>query len=311
MAIETTNSSSAPTIVPSSSPTSTTTTTTITSTTPHITSIHHLISVKLDHHNYLLWLAQFKPLLKGYGLEGFVDGSHPCPPRLLNPTDTDINPSYTQWQQQDQILLGWLLSSLTDPILAQVAGISTSSEVWVALERQYASKSRARIMQLRRELQTIRKGSQTMQQYFLKAKQLADSLASSGHPIQPSDLQQIILAGLDSAYDAIVTTLTTTVVDTSMDDFYAHLLAFDMRVEAQTAALHQIPVANVATQQRHTNSRSYTSLSSQPPRSYPHQSGNRNQNTNRNRNRSNATMSRPNPNTSVPCQICGLSNLWA
>ncbi|KAL5727460.1 hypothetical protein ACHQM5_000655 [Ranunculus cassubicifolius] len=122
MAIETTNSSSSNTIAPSSSPT-----TTVAPTTPHITSIHHLISVKLDHQNYLLWLTQFKPLLKGYGLEGYVDGSNACPPRILNPTDTDINPAYTNWQQQDQILLRWLLSSLTDPVLGFVEILHSES----------------------------------------------------------------------------------------------------------------------------------------------------------------------------------------
>lgn len=189
-----------------------------------------------------------------------------------------------------------------------MVGISTSREVWAALERHYASKSRARIMQLRRELQTIRKGSQTMQHYFLKAKQLADSLASSGHPIETSDLQQIILAGLDSAYDAIVTTLTTTVTDSSMDDFYAHLLAFDMRVEAQIIALQQNPVANVATQQRNSSSKSYSNQFSPQPRSYHNQSGYRNQNSGRTRSRNPATMPRPHLNTSGPCQLCGRKN---
>ncbi|KAL5705838.1 hypothetical protein ACHQM5_024078 [Ranunculus cassubicifolius] len=140
----------------SSSSTSTTSSTTIsssTSTTPqHITSIHHLISVRLDNSNYLLWLTQFKPLLKGYGLEGYVDGTISCPPRTLTSDETNINPEYIQWNKQDRVLLGWLLSSLSETVLAQVVGLNTSRDVWVALENQYASKSRARIMQLRREL---------------------------------------------------------------------------------------------------------------------------------------------------------------
>ncbi|KAF6135928.1 hypothetical protein GIB67_006820 [Kingdonia uniflora] len=86
--------------------------------------------------------------------------------------------------------------------------------------------------------------------YFLHAKELADSLAASGHLMSDPDLQQIILSGLDNAYDAIVTTLTATMADISMNDFYAHLIAFDMRLEAQTIMLQQHPVANVATQQR-------------------------------------------------------------
>ncbi|KAF5189130.1 Ubn2_3 domain-containing protein, partial [Thalictrum thalictroides] len=66
------------------------------------TQIHHLISVKLDTKNYLLWLTQFKPLLKGYDLQGYVDGTLPCPPRHLSLTDSTINPAYLQWHKQDQ-----------------------------------------------------------------------------------------------------------------------------------------------------------------------------------------------------------------
>ncbi|XP_074361424.1 uncharacterized protein LOC141701687 [Apium graveolens] len=222
---------------------------------PNITSIHHLISVRLDNNNYLLWLTQFKPLLKGYGLEGYVDGTLPYPPRTLTPEATTVNPAYVQWQKQDQVLLGWLLSSLSEAVLAQVVGLTTTRDAWIALDRQFASKSRARIMQLRRELQTMRKGSKSMQQFFSHAKQLADSLAASGYPIVTSDLQQIILVGLDSSYDPIVTALTTTAADASMDDFFAHLLAFEMRIDAQTALLQQQPVAHVASQQRNNHHR--------------------------------------------------------
>ncbi|KAF6145360.1 hypothetical protein GIB67_016821 [Kingdonia uniflora] len=122
---------------------------------------------------------------------------------------------------------------LHESVLAQVVGLDSSRVVWSALEKQFASKSRARKMQILRELQTIRKGSKTMSQYFLHAKQLVDSLATTGNPMNDSNLQQIILSGLDFAYDVIMTTLTATVDDIDMDDFYAHLLAFDMRVEAQ------------------------------------------------------------------------------
>lgn len=57
-------------------------------------NIHHLISVKLDHHYYLLWRTQFMPLLKPYDLEGYVDGSLLCPPHTL-PSDKGDHDSLT------------------------------------------------------------------------------------------------------------------------------------------------------------------------------------------------------------------------
>lgn len=46
---------------------------------PLLTKIHHFLIVKLDSKNYLIWKFQFMPLLKGYALQGYVDGSLPCP----------------------------------------------------------------------------------------------------------------------------------------------------------------------------------------------------------------------------------------
>lgn len=61
-------------------------------------------------------------------------------------------------------------------------------------------------------------------------------------------LQQATLNGLNSAYDAIVTTLIVALEDTSMDDFHAHLLAFEMHLDRQAAVIGAATsVTNVAT----------------------------------------------------------------
>ena len=104
-------------------------------------NINHFVSLKLDRQTFLLWRAQFLPLLRGYELEGYVSAALPCPPKFLSSTDTTINPNYITWQKQDNILLRWILSSLTEPVLTQVVGLSTSASVWQALDRMFASKS--------------------------------------------------------------------------------------------------------------------------------------------------------------------------
>lgn len=158
----------APTDISSSSSSAIITTTT--TSVPQI-QIHHLISVKLNNENCLLWLAQFPHLLQGYDLQGYVDGTYPCPARLL-PNTTAINPEYTMWKKQDNVLLGWLLSSLSEPVLAQVIGLHTSQSVWEPLQKHFSSKSQSRILYLKRELQSMRKGNQTMAEYYLHAKKL-------------------------------------------------------------------------------------------------------------------------------------------
>ena len=125
-------------------------------------NINHFVSLKLDRQNFLLWQAQFLPLLRGYELEGYVSGALPCPPKFLSSIDSTINNNYITWQKQDNILLGWILSSLTELVLA----LSTSTSVWQALDHMFASKSRARIMQLKLELQNTKKGNLSMTNYL-------------------------------------------------------------------------------------------------------------------------------------------------
>ncbi|KAF9625819.1 hypothetical protein IFM89_027262 [Coptis chinensis] len=75
-------------------------------------------------------------------------------------------------------------------------------------------------------------------------------IGSAREVVRDSDVQNILLNGLDSAYDAIVTTLTARLDDIEMDEFQSHLFAFEMRLEAQNAALLPTPTANIATQHR-------------------------------------------------------------
>ncbi|KAF9621457.1 hypothetical protein IFM89_021529 [Coptis chinensis] len=106
-------------------------------------------------------------------------------------------------------------------------------------------------MHLKRELQSSCKGAKLMQEYLSHAKQLRDNLAAFGEHIIDADLQQIILIGLDTTYDPIVAVLTAILGNNiPMDDFQAHLFAFDQRIEAQNALLQHHPVANIATQHR-------------------------------------------------------------
>ncbi|KAA8525161.1 hypothetical protein F0562_006975 [Nyssa sinensis] len=101
-------------------------------------SIHSLVTIKLSSENYLLWKAQIMPYLRGQRLFGYVDGSclqpsqhipnpeadkSPTAPRLL------LNPEFSHWFDQDQIVLSILMSSLSESILAKVIGVTTSREV--------------------------------------------------------------------------------------------------------------------------------------------------------------------------------------
>ena len=55
-------------------------------TSTHLPVVHHLVTIKLVHDNYLLWKAQIVPYLRGQHLFGFLDGSQPAPLQSLTVT---------------------------------------------------------------------------------------------------------------------------------------------------------------------------------------------------------------------------------
>jgi hypothetical protein len=164
----------------------------------------HFITIKLTQDNYLLWRAQLIPYLRGQNLFGYLDGSVPCPAITIPNSSTHIpNPEYIHWSQQDQIILSALLSSLTESLLTQVVGLTSSRAVWLALEKTFSSTSSARILSMRFQLSTLKKASLTITDYFTKVKQLSDTLSAISHPLDSSEITSYLLAGLPPSYDSL------------------------------------------------------------------------------------------------------------
>ncbi|KAG8379540.1 hypothetical protein BUALT_Bualt07G0099600 [Buddleja alternifolia] len=182
-----------------------------TTTTNPLTKIHHFLSLKLTPKNYLLWRIQILPLIKGLRLVGYIDGTYPSPPsHHLDPDSNQIvpNPAFSQWEQQDNLLMSALLNSLTEEVVCLVVGATTSHAIWKTLEHAFASPSQARIMQLRLQLQSLKQGDLSIQSYLQQAQSLADKLAAVGQPLNIVDFNLYIFKGLRSQFRDSVTTLT-------------------------------------------------------------------------------------------------------
>ena len=99
-----------------------------TTSTPNTTQLN--FSIKLNARNYLAWKTQLLLLLNSLDLTGFIDGSKPTPSVTTMSTDdlpTPIsNPEFQQWFKRDQMLLSWILSSISEEIFPYVTNVSSS-----------------------------------------------------------------------------------------------------------------------------------------------------------------------------------------
>jgi histone deacetylase 1/2 len=275
-------------------------------------NIHSLVTVKLTKDNYLLWKTQIVPYLRGQRLFGFVDGTISSPsPTIPNPeaatsqtAPAEIsNPHYSTWYDQDQVVLSALVSSLSENILAQMVGLSKSREVWVALERMFASHSFARAIQTRQFLASTKKGNLSISDYFQKMRSFSDNLAAIGQPLQNHEFTAYLLGGLDTSYDAIVTSISTQIDKMTSEDMFNHLLAFELRLEQQQNSFdNSVHSVNMATRNDH---KSRVGRYTQHQRLTQHQSFGSN---NRGRGRGYKGRGPPPNYSSNPrpqCQVCG------
>ncbi|KAL9454556.1 hypothetical protein AB3S75_010036 [Citrus x aurantiifolia] len=109
--------------------------------------------VKLDHTNNLIWRSQVLASICGSRLEKFIDETvTPPPSHISQRIDDELrsveNPNLSSWKAQDQLLLGWLLS-MSEGIISLVFNMETSLEVWKAIETQFGSQSKSRLLHFR------------------------------------------------------------------------------------------------------------------------------------------------------------------
>ncbi|KAK1647815.1 hypothetical protein QYE76_065620 [Lolium multiflorum] len=202
------------------------------------------ISIKLDQENYLLWKAQALPALYGNDLFGFVDGSNAAPPKrvpaAVGSSSQVDNPEYAAWRKQDQQVLSGLLSSLTPAVLGHVQLLKTSEQVWEALDRTFASRSKARIVQLRTALVKPKKRDTSMSAYFQHTKKIADTMATIGNPLGDDEIVSYILAGLGEDHENFTTSMSVIAAneDFTQGDLYGHLTAYEARTGGRGSGSH-------------------------------------------------------------------------
>ncbi|RVW16830.1 putative mitochondrial protein [Vitis vinifera] len=185
-------------------------------------SFNHSISIKLDQNNFLIWCQQVEATIKGYKLSKFINGIDTVPPKFLSSTyetSGKINQDFSDWEQQDQLLVSWLLSSMSKGLLTRMVGCVTSFQIWEKLEVFFAAQTRTKIDQFKMQLKSSQK-----------------------------DHIDAIFEGLPSEHDTLITVVTTRTNSYTVDEIEYVLLAQERCIEKATKALDSNLSANLATQ---------------------------------------------------------------
>ncbi|XP_019181366.1 PREDICTED: uncharacterized protein LOC109176383 [Ipomoea nil] len=181
-----------------------------------LTSAHHFVSLKLTHRNYLYWRTQVIPFLRGQGLLGFVDGTRSCPspqidiPAGDNPGDaasSTENLAYGVWVQLDASIFLLLISSLSEEVMYLALGRITSRGVWLAAETALGSSTEVRSLNLFGQIQTLRQGDSSTEEYLGRAQRLVEDLALAGRVLTLTEQNLYVFRGLRPEFRAVASSL--------------------------------------------------------------------------------------------------------
>ena len=79
---------------------------------------------------------------------------------------TIMNPNDVNWRSKEKALLTFMSSTLSLSILALTLGCTTAMEVWKVPENRFSSIFRSHVMNLKGELDNIKKGTNFVDLYL-------------------------------------------------------------------------------------------------------------------------------------------------
>uniref|UniRef100_A0A2N9J0P4 Cysteine-rich receptor-like protein kinase 10 n=1 Tax=Fagus sylvatica TaxID=28930 RepID=A0A2N9J0P4_FAGSY len=178
-----------------------------------LSNFSNYVTVKLDHTNYLMWKFQITGILDAYSLLDHLEDPIPCPSKFLlgqNGAEIqEVNAAYVQWKSRDKTLFSLLSSTLSPSAISLVMGQTTASGIWKVIHNRYTSISRSSIVNLKHELHSIKKHSDSVTQYLQKIKEARDKLVSVGVFIDDEEILHIVLQGLPTEYHSFTSAMLT------------------------------------------------------------------------------------------------------
>lgn len=144
---------------------------------------------------------------------GFLDGSCVAPDSFLKDSSGNFtgesNPEYISWRSREQTLFTFINSTLSPSVLALTVGQRSAKTVWTVLEKRFASISRSHILGLRNELLSIKKGPESMDNFFQRIKEARDRLSSIVVLVDEEELIHLVLEALPNEYSAFCYAIRT------------------------------------------------------------------------------------------------------
>ncbi|RVW66050.1 Retrovirus-related Pol polyprotein from transposon RE1 [Vitis vinifera] len=134
---------------------------------------------------------------------GFIDGT------TTMPSATDKPDKHASWKKCNDMILSWILNSLSQDLADSVIFSTTTQEVWEDLLDHFSQSNAPHIFQIERDIAFLTQDQMTVAAYYIRLKNLWDELGfyndtvcSCGADHKRRRLMQFLM-GLNESYNAI------------------------------------------------------------------------------------------------------------
>lgn len=211
---------------------------------------------KLTDSNYLMWGRQVRALLEGHELQQFIDATNTALEPTITVDGVSVpNPAFAPWRRQDRLLYSSIIGAISLKVQSVVSSANTTKEVWDILANTFGNPSRGHIRQLKYQIRTCVKGTQSISEYLRTIKAKSDELALLGKPMDKEDLTEQILAGLSEDYKPKIDAINGRDNPISFPKLHERLLNREAMLLCTDSSTAAVPIVAHATNTRSQPSR--------------------------------------------------------
>ncbi|MCO5551335.1 hypothetical protein L7F22_004836 [Adiantum nelumboides] len=160
--------------------------------------------------NFHAWKFEITNYLKGKGYWDYVEGDNEALLVLPNTRASAENVNAIKdWHEGATKVIYWLSINVLNSIVGHTQNANSFKDAWDKLIAFNANNTRAKKIQLKNKLNTIKQGDLSMNDYTLRIKAFCESLSSIGVAVDDDDKVAACLCGLENAYKQFKTSVCT------------------------------------------------------------------------------------------------------
>ncbi|MCO5590494.1 hypothetical protein L7F22_044464 [Adiantum nelumboides] len=187
---------------------------------------------KLDKNNYQPWKFRMRNYLIKKSLWGYVTREEVEPRLPTHNASVDELKAWKTWNEKDKKVMFLISQNVTNEMIGHIQDLNSSRDAWDTLKRLYSTYTKARKIQLKNELNNMKKDTLSVNDYVLKIKQVLDALGSIGAPPEDDDLVFIVLNGLnDDRWKAFATSVYVRETFLDFEDLISLMITEEMRMQ--------------------------------------------------------------------------------